>query len=42
MGSIDGCTVVEMNKEERGLEPTGTEVIFGSEDWDSFLSSHFR
>ena len=29
--------MVEMNKEERGLEPTGTEVIFGSEDWDSFF-----
>ena len=27
----DGCTVVEMNKEERGLEPTGTEVIFGKQ-----------
>ena len=24
-------------KEERGLEPTGTEVIFGSEDWDFFF-----
>lgn len=34
---LDGCTIVEMNKEERGLEPTGTEVIFGSEDWDFFF-----
>ena len=25
-----------MKKEERRLEPTGTEVIFGSEEWDFF------
>ena len=32
---------MEMNKEERGLEPTGTEVIFGSEDWDFFFKFPF-
>ena len=41
LGSIDGCTVGEMNKDERGLEPTGTEVIFGSEDWDFFFKFPF-
>ena len=30
-----------MNKDERGLEPTGTEVIFGSEDWDFFFKFPF-